>query len=189
MNRQNFITILIVTMVAILGGSSFSGAQTDEHGHGHEEGKAPHSDHKDAAEGDTHGHKEEGHDDHEESSPKFSKGKAIEEVKEGGKHFKLSEKALTALDIIFGDISRTGPALFTVPNTAIVYFQDETGVYVQRGGWFEMIEVSVKETKGSSSILTTDKLNTEDRVVINGVPFLRIAHLEAQGQGGQGHVH
>ena len=46
----------------------------------------------------------------------------------------------------------------------------------------------VKRGKYGAQIESKD-LAQNDQIVVNGVGLLRVAHLEASGEGGQGHVH
>ena len=52
-----------------------------------------------------------------------------------------------------------------------------------------MIHVEVvKRGKYGTQIKSKD-LSENDQIVAEGIGLLRVAHLEASGQGGQGHVH
>ena len=153
----------------------------DEHKHGKDEKHDDHSSHK----GDEHGHS--GHDDH--GSPKFGKGKAIVEVKNDGKHFKLALGAIKTLKLQTIKLDSPTKGTFEIPASAVVDFQDELGVYRRNGDWFEMVEIKVVHRGKYSAKIKSAKLKKSNQIVSQGVPLLRVAHLEASGQGGQGHVH
>ncbi len=157
-----------------------------EHEHGaeekHEHGKEAHG-HEEKG----HAHEEGGHD--HGGSSKFGPGKAIEEVKEEGKLFRLSQKAVTIMALKTEPLRSTVGEAVNVPASALVFFQEEVGVYVQRDGWFQLVELELLRSDGKSASVKTKKFKPTDLIVTAGVALLRIAHLEASGQGGQGHVH
>jgi hypothetical protein len=71
----------------------------------------------------------------------------------------------------------------------VVDFQNKLGVYKRKGDWFEMVTIQVVHRGKYSAQIKSSKLFKSDQIVSHGVPLLRVAHLEASGQGGQGHVH
>lgn len=162
------------------------GHEHDEHdSHGHDEKKGHHEgdDHKHHE--DKHGHS--GHDHH--GGSKFGEGKAIVEVKKEGKLFKLATGAIKTLKLQTIDLDSSKKGVFEIPASAVVDFQDEIGIYRRNGDWFEMVEVKVVQRGKYSAKIKSSKLVKNDKIVSQGVALLRVAHLEASGQGGQGHVH
>ena len=159
-------------------------ANHDDHsGHDDHKGGDDHKGHDDHSGHDDH----KGHDDH--GGEKFGVGKGIVEVKEGGKHFKLSKDAMKTLKL---DTVRLDPATkgtYEVPTKSVVTHQGKTGVYRKKGAWFEMISVQVVKRGKYGAQIKSKKLSRDDLVVSEGVGLLRVAHLEASGQGGKGHVH
>lgn len=148
----------------------------DEHGHGHSEEKG----------GDGHGHEEE--------SSKFGPGKAILAVQDEGKKFKLSPESTSFLKIGFEKIKRTSekkntPPAFEIPLTALVSFQAKMGIFVLEDGWIELVELKILSRTDKSAVIESKSLHEGDEIAVQGVPFLRVAHLEASGQGGEGHAH
>lgn len=122
---------------------------------------------------------EEGHDDH---------GDHDEHQEE--KPLQLSAEAEKTLGIRLGELKPSSAThSFSVPKTAMVEFQDKHAVFVKRGKVYEFIPVQVTSEKEGQITLQSNKLKAGDAVVIQGVPLLRIAHLEATGQGGEGHAH
>ena len=73
--------------------------------------------------------------------------------------------------------------------SALVTFQDKSGVYKRSGDWFEMISVKVVKKGRYSVEIGADSLSQGDEIVDRGAALLRVAHLQASGQGGQGHIH
>ena len=165
-------SIFIIVSLA----TSYIASAGEGHDHSkHEKKKASHDDHK-------------GHDDHGDEG-KFGKGKAIIEVKEEGKHFKLSEEAIKTLKIDTVRLDPPTKGLFEVPSNAIIDFQDKTGVYRKKGQWIEIVIVKVVKRGKYGTLIESKDLAQNDQIVVNGVGLLRVAHLEASGEGGQGHVH
>ena len=142
-------------------------------------------------ESDAHGHHDEGEGDHgEHESSKFGPGKAILEVKNEGKNFKLSSDSEKVIGIKFkSPISANKKHQFRVPSGSIVEYQENIGIFRKRGDWYELIEADVVETIKNESLIYSKKLDINDKVIFAGVGLLRVAHLEASGQGGKGHAH
>ena len=157
-----------------------------EHAHDdHEGGEDAHEeqgDHKNSEEEHVHGEAE-----HEESS--FGEGKGILEVKKGGKKFKLAENVIKTLNIQSVKIGPLSEGAIDVPATTVVDFQDEFGVYLQKGRWFELIEVKVLRRNKKTVTIVSKELAEADEIVNEGLALLRVAHLQASGQGGKGHAH
>ncbi len=167
---------------------------------GHDHGKEEKHDEKDS---DEHGHGDEGHSDHgeekdghghEEESSKFGPGKAILGVKNEGQKFQLSPDSIQFLKIGFSKITRLpAPGVasqsFSIPSEALVSFQNKKGVFILEDGWIELVEVNVLRKDGSQTFVESKAIHNGDEVATKGVPFLRVAHLEASGQGGEGHAH
>ena len=152
----------------------------DEHKHNEGEKHDDHSSHKGE---DDHS----GHDDH--GGPKFGKGRAIVEIKNEGKLFKLATGAIKTLSLQTVKLDTPNKGFYEIPSSAVVDFQDEIGIYRQKGDWFELVEVKVVQRGKYSAKVNSPKLAKNDQIVSQGVPLLRVAHLEASGQGGQGHAH
>ncbi len=204
---------LLITSILmfLLGLSTLSKASTTGHGkkddhskhdNGKEEGHSEHEhgkedDHSEHDNGKEEGHSEhehgkvEGHSEHEHGheEEKFGKGKAIEEVKKEGKLFKLADGAIKTLKIDTIQLDRSEKGIYEVPTSAIVDYQNEVGVYRKVGNWFEIINVKIIERSKYSTRIQSKELSQSNEIVNQGVNLLRVAHLEASGQGGQGHVH
>lgn len=158
-----------------------------EEGHAHEEKGHSHEEKGHSHEEKGHSHEEGGHG-HGEGS-KFGPGKAIEEVKGEGKQFRLSQKAVSIMSLKTEPLRSVVNERARVPASSLVFFQEEVGVYVLRDGWFQLIELELLNSDGKNANVKTKYLKPTDLIVTGGVALLRIAHLEASGQGGQGHVH
>ena len=135
----------------------------DETGHGHEEGE------------------------HEEEAPaRVGPDQAITAAnREEG--LQLSPKATLALGLKMQAISREKN--HKIPKNAVVYSQDEIGVYRFRRGWFKLVDVQVLTKTASEATIQSDDLTASDQIVIAGVGLLRVADLEAWGGSGDGHGH
>ncbi len=169
------------------------GEKVEHTEHGAEE-KGGHSDHEGHEEEGHSDHKGEGHDEHEggghddHGASAFGKDKAITRVEHDGERFELNEKAEKLLKIITTEIKAQGKK-FVIPKSALVTFRDEYGVYVKRGKAYQLLETKkiVKSEKQVS--IELDDAGPSEFVVTQGVGLLRVAHLQASGQGGEGHVH
>ncbi len=135
---------------------------------------------------DEHGEHAE-HAEEEHGATRFGPHKAITAAnKKDG--IKLSPSALKTLGIesftLRGNTNRQ-----TLPLKAVVFFQDELGVYRMKDGWFKLIEVSLISKTSTEAIILSDILKSGDHITLNGVPLLRAAELEAWGGSGDGHGH
>lgn len=165
-------------------------AKSDHKGDDHKEDHHKHKkkdDHKDHDHGAKDKHSSSGHDDHGEE--KFGKGKAILEVKKEGKLFKLAAGAIKTLKIESIKLDSDTNNTYEVPASSVVDFQDEIGVYKRKGNWFELVDIKIINMGKYSSRIQSKNLSKGDEIISKGVALLRVAHLEASGQGGKGHVH
>ncbi len=133
--------------------------------------------------GDEHGDE---HGDHEESSNSVGPDKAVTAAnkKEG---IRLSEGAVKTLGLSYSPIA--GDKTFRVPLKAVVFFQNETGIYRFKDGWYKLIEVDVVSKSAAEATVKSSELKAGDQVVITGVPLLRAAELDATGGSEEGHGH
>lgn len=133
---------------------------------------------------DPHGdhHEEEG--DHDE----FGEDKAIQGIKGEGRFFKLSTEAIQTLSIAWAPLTRQENG-YILPKSAIVQFRGEKGVYVYRNGWFHLIVINPTSVQSGKVFSDSPEIQSEDQLVVKGVPLVRVAHLQASGQGGEGHAH
>ena len=159
-----------------------------EHEHGKEDDHSKH-DHEKEDDHSKHDHGKEGEHGHGHEEEKFGKGKAIEEIKKDGKLFKLADGAIKTLKIDTIQLDRADKGVYEVPSSTIVDYQNEVGVYRKVGNWFEIINVKIIERRKYSSRIQSKELSQKNEIVSQGVNLLRVTHLEASGQGGQGHVH
>lgn len=146
-----------------------------------------HNKHAEESEKESH----EGHNDHgsEHGEESIGKNQAIISVRQEGEEFKLSGESESVLKITTSKVTSQGKNLYKVPRSSLVSFKSEIGVYVKRAGWFRLSEVIIlKQSEKDIHIKSQDILET-DEVVISGVAYLRIAQLQASGQGGKGHAH
>lgn len=106
------------------------------------------------------------------------------EIKEGGAvtafskddGFKLSDKAVKNLGVVFTTVKGKGP--WIIPKSAIVRIKHSTGVYRKWDGWITMVLVKIlSQTKETVTIKSVD-LQDQDMVAITGVPFLRMTEAD-----------
>lgn len=147
------------------------GAKEAEEAHAHE---------------DEHGHGD--HDDHADEG--FGENKAIVEVMDEGDRFRLHTESIKFLNLEFASVTRRKENEYTVPSSALVRFQNHTGIYRVIGSdVFEMLHLDVLSEKEGRAIVKSENLKPEDRVVTSKLGNLRAAQLQASGQGGEGHAH
>jgi len=149
-----------------------------------------HDDHEKHKEGNHEDHDEEDEESHEDHGRVFfGEGKAMVEVKEEGKHFRLSKGAINTIKLQSIKLDSPSKGIFEVPASSIVDFQDKIGIYKQNGDWFELVEVSLIQRDKHSAQINSNGISVSDYIVNRGAALLRIAHLQASGPGGQGHAH
>lgn len=161
-----------------------------DHQHGDEDNHSDHSDGEKEHEGHAgHGdHDDSGHGEHGEES--FGEGKAITEVKNEGESFKLALEAQPLLGLGFGVIEKSaGRGVFMVPTKSLIFFNDEKGIFVKVGEWFKLIDVELVKKGSNWSQVKSNDLSVGQKIVVEGTGLLRVAHLQASGQGGKGHAH
>ena len=162
------------------------GASHEAHEHEHDEKN--HDDHSGHVEHGDHG----GHGDHDDhgGASKFGPEKAIVEVKNEGAFFKLSKEANQALKVKASPLGNFKQGSnFTVPKKSVVFFQNEVGIFVVENDWIQLVSIKVNFQEKDRVNISGDRLNSSMNLIIAGVPLVRVAHLEASGQGGQGHAH
>lgn len=156
--------------------------QHEEHDDDHKEHTANQDDHADE---DSDGHGD--HDDHEKKQ-----SKTILEIQNEGRKFKLSKSAISTLKLKYLPCKFINKNKVSIPRASLVNFRKEFGVFVHSLDWFELVEVSIESDKKSEYIVsspTFSNLKNSCEIVVSGVPLLRVAQLEASGEGGQGHAH
>ena len=161
--------------------------QDDDHDHKHGE-EDDHSNHSD--DGNEHeGHT--GHDGHGEHGDEgFGEGKAITEVRNEGESFKLADEAQSLLGLGYNTIKKSvSNNVYIVPTKSIIYFNDEKGIFVKNNGWFKLVDVKLVKKDSKWSQVRSRDLSLGQKIVVSGTGLLRVAHLQASGQGGQGHAH
>ena len=159
--------------------------EDEEHGHhgdkGNHDSDEEHSDHDDHGSEDSHAH---GHG--EES---FGEGKAITAVFNEGEKFKLSMESEKLLGIRTSPLELADGSKFKISNESLVRYQNHLGVFVKKDGWFVLIKLEKAQPKENYFVIESTELNKGEQIVNSGVPLLRVAHLQASGQGGKGHAH
>lgn len=102
------------------------------------------------------------------------------------KGFKLSEAAWKRLDI---QISSLTSESFWIPSSALVYYQDQLGVFRFREGWFRLVPIKILSQSPEKVQIASGELQKEDAVATHGIGFLRVAEMEVFGEASAGHVH
>lgn len=120
----------------------------------------------------------------EEVGPSVGLGKGVEAF--GHEGMKLSAKAAANLGIKTSPIAGAGAV--KVPASALVFFQDEVGVYRSRGGWIKLVEVELGERTRRDAVVRSKELKQGDRLVVAGAAAIRVIELDlTSGDVGHGH--
>lgn len=141
------------------------------------------------------GHAGEDHSDHDEHSTPSSvgPGKAVVEVQNDGRRFKLSKEAETFLGIKVDPIKFSGGESVELPAQSLVEFQDKQGIFVKDGDFFELLPVTIRSRTDKLIVISAHallRLNLAKlSIAVSGLGMLRATHLQLTGQGGQGHAH
>lgn len=155
-------------------------------------------DHKNGVGNESGKHEDHDNDSHEEDDELHAhdeekvQSKTILEIEKDGKKFKLSKKAIETLKVKYESCKTVGDLELEVPKASLVRFERKMGVFLHVSDWFELIEVDLISQKDSQYTVKTKNFPinaTACEIVISGVPLLRVAQLEASGEGGQGHGH
>jgi len=121
---------------------------------------------------------EESHEEgeHEESSANVGPEKGILEKseKEG---FKLAEEASKTMAIKTMDVHLQQ---IEIPITALVRIRDEMYIFRLRDGWYKRIEFKVIQKGTDKLTLTSNDLSTGDKVVTEGLGFLRTSEIYSE---------
>ncbi|KAB2835061.1 MAG: hypothetical protein F9K48_05045 [Candidatus Brocadia sp.] len=168
-----------------------SGKQAhDDHKHGQDEEKDDHKDdhddHKDDHGKEEGGHKEDGHDEHEESEEEsvggVGKGNAVTAADEND-GIRLSPKAIETMGIKTAPYSKG-----QIPTSALVRYQDNIGVYRLRNDWFKLLPIKIKGQQGNNLTILAADLEPNDQIVIERTGLMRAAELDAfSGEASHGH--
>ena len=141
----------------------------DEHNDSHTKGKKnPHE----------HGHEK-------------SQSKTILEIRGEGRKFKLSKKAIETLKLKYSSCQYANRGDLRIPKNSLIKYGNKFGIFLHESDWFELVEVKIAANSKVEYRVTplNNIVNDACEVVISGVPLLRVAQLEASGEGGKGHAH
>lgn len=109
-------------------------------------------------------------DSHSEANGRFGNDKAITNV-ESHKGFKLSPEAEKSLGIKVQAIDKNN-----IPPSVIVLIKDRVGVYVQRQGFYQFIDLK-----------TETIFQAEDKLVVEGLGFITITDVYSKDESEYGH--
>lgn len=161
----------------------------DDHSHGKNESDA----HDEAGHTEEHNHAEGGHSNeegHDEHGSSFGKDKAIIAVEDEGGRFQLNPESIERIGIKFSNIQKNEKKnIYSIPKKSLVEFQDKVGVYVVRNNWIQLVSVKILTTKDDLMNISSEEILSNDQIVTSETGMVRIAHLQASGQGGKGHAH
>lgn len=104
-------------------------------------------------------------------------GKAVEETRNDRQEFKISKASLELLGVKLAEIKAIAPGIFLIPNSSVVSYQDNFGIYASEGGWFKLVKVEKRSTNKSHTKIYSSLLKPTTKVVSKGLEFIRIAHV------------
>jgi len=90
--------------------------------------------------------------------------------------FRLAPQALRTLGIETTPLKQG--RIEEIPRSALVYYQDEVGVYRLRDGWFRLVPLDAPE-----------ELRPGDSVATQGAAYLRVTDMSLFGEQQSGHHH
>ena len=137
-------------------------------------------------------HTEDAHDDHDAKeagvSSNVGPGKAVEAA-DPEKGFQFSSAAAQRIGLETRPLH--GKAPFVLPASALVRYREERAVYRLRGGWITRVEGRAEGDHENVRFTPRDwqALVAGDAVVIEDVPIVRLAELDAFSTGEEGHGH
>ena len=132
---------------------------------------------------------EKDHAHHEDESAKHEESNSNEDHQEEEEEFELSAKAIKLMKIEAVPIKALKSNEYGIPNSALVRYGEKYGIYKFDGEHFKLINLTNIKKEQTVFISKSELLKTGDLIVVKGVPLLRVAHLQASGQGGEGHGH
>ena len=102
--------------------------------------------------------------------------------------------ARTGVNIASENISpqkQLGSKKYWLPHSALVFSKNNVAIFSRDDNWFEFHSVSILQKKKSPDLTLVELpyLVSKLNVVVEGVPLLMVARLQATGKGGKGHVH
>lgn len=114
----------------------------------------------------------------EEHQLNVGPGKAVLEA-DKQKGLRLSEKAIKVAGLKTMAVASTNP--IEVPISAVVFFQDFTGVYRGRDGWFKLIEMDLIKQTGTRVSFVSKDFARGDQIVVSGAAYLRATDMDIWG--------
>ncbi|MGE0633518.1 MAG: hypothetical protein AB7O96_13985 [Pseudobdellovibrionaceae bacterium] len=184
---MNKIKIVILIWVFAVAGVWTLGAKENTRPHSESEKESkeyspPQSDHKDHEE---HEH-EEGGEHGEAESSNIGPNKGITEADERD-GFRLSPEAIKNFELKTVDVS--GAKIIKLAKSAIFFGKEEKNIYRLRAGFYKRLDFKTLSRSDSEYTIECKDLEPGDKVVVNGLGFLRIAEMAAFGGVAEGHSH
>ena len=154
---------------------------TEEESHEHDEGN-----HGEDTDEESHDHSAEGekHDEHEEENDSIGPTKGILAKSENG--FRLTDVAMKNFGIKYKKINSSR---FNISESAIVKVLADKYLFRERDGWFKKIPIKIESKTGDQYLVSISDMKSQDRVIIDGVGFLRTAELVVEEGVAHGHSH
>lgn len=104
----------------------------------------------------------------------------------GSAGFKLSAIAVKNFGLTYIDYKNSGT---TIPTKTIFRSLSEVNLYRLRAGLYKRIDFKTLEKKKDGWIVISSDLASGDKIVIDGIGFLRIAEIAASGGLSDSHSH
>lgn len=186
-NKSLLSIAFLVSLFLFACGGSDSSEEKNESQH-RSESQATHNEQQaekehDENHGEGHEGSSENHEEHEESG---AKSKYVQADEKRG--VRLDPVILKQFAIETARLKPLSKRNFQVPISSLVSFEQSTGVYILRNGWYNLLPVRILKKSNRRAIIQ-GRILPGDRVVIRGAGMLRLIHLEAFGASGEGHGH
>lgn len=103
--------------------------------------------------------------------------KAVRDTRSERQEFKLSEATVNIFGIQLIQLKSDNSGTFIVPNNALVSYQENFGIYVEKDGWFRLIKVKKMIMLNEQTRISSPLLKPNMKVVSRGTEFVRITHV------------
>ena len=133
-----------------------------------------------------HGHEKEHKEEHKEAKKEAHAEHNEDHDEHGDDGFKLSDTAIKNFELTYVDYKAPGT---TISSKAIFRSLNEVNIYRVRSGLYKRIDFKMLEKNKDTWKVNSPDLMSGDKIVVNGIGFLRIAEIAATGGLSDSHSH
>jgi len=168
--RLFFLAAFLVTCLA----SAAENEHKEDHDGGHKDEAAAHSD----TDQDSH--------EEQEENPQIGPDKGITEYREHD-GFKLSPEAFKNFEIVTIDVGQG--EILILDEKVIVKTGVEQNLFRLRNDFFKRVDFTLVNRSAGKIQIKSTELRPGDKIVVQGMGFLRISEISATGGAPEGHSH